>query len=193
MLAPRPYCTTKTVVWQRLSANCTYKFRNKVKIKRQKVRTREGNVRGGCEGGSFSERSSSLALPPEERLGISLSFPPGLRPHARWGAVPCYLIVVTAADRAAATCQHAPLFQARARSYAHQQASPERGGARRRRAEGFVPPRRTVAAALSAAVTSRKPIGDTPNLQAEPTPKQRTKPIANRSSGVGVWGRGASL
>ncbi len=25
---------------------------------------------GGCEGGSFSERSSSLALPPEERLAI---------------------------------------------------------------------------------------------------------------------------
>ena len=50
-----------------------------------------------------------------------------------------------------------------------------------------------VAAALSAAVTSRKPIGDTPHSQAEPPMKYRTKPNASRSSGVGVWGRGASL
>ena len=50
-----------------------------------------------------------------------------------------------------------------------------------------------VAAALSAAVTSPKPIGDTPNSQAEPTKKQRTPPNASCSSGEGVWGGGASL
>ena len=37
-----------------------------------------------CEGGGFSERSPSLALPPEERLGIDLSFPTDLRTHERW-------------------------------------------------------------------------------------------------------------
>ena len=53
--------------------------------------------------------------------------------------------------------------------------------------------RRQVAAALSAAVTITKPIGDAPNLQAEPTPKKRPNPNASCSSGEGVWGRGASL
>ncbi len=50
-----------------------------------------------------------------------------------------------------------------------------------------------VAAALSAAVTTPKPIGDRPHSQAEPTPKDRPTPNASRSSGEGVWGRGASL
>ena len=40
-----------------------------------------------------------------------------------------------------------------------------------------------VAAALSAAVTSSKPIGDAPNSQAEPSQKKSTPPNANRSSG----------
>ena len=44
------------------------------------------------------------------------------------------------------------------------------------------------AAALSAAVTSRKPIGDTPNAQAEPSQKKSTPSNANRSSGE--WGLG---
>ena len=39
------------------------------------------------------------------------------------------------------------------------------------------------AAALSAAVTLLKPIGDTPNAQAEPSQKKSTPPNANRSSG----------
>ena len=39
------------------------------------------------------------------------------------------------------------------------------------------------AAALSAAVTSRKPIGDTPNAQAEPSQKKSTPSNASRSSG----------
>ena len=61
------------------------------------------------------------------------------------------------------------------------------------RAEGFVPHTAKVAAALSAAVTITQPIGDTPHSQAEPSKQKRTPPSANRSSGVGVWGRGASL
>ena len=50
-----------------------------------------------------------------------------------------------------------------------------------------------VAAALSAAVTTAKPIGDRMHSQAEPTPKDRPTLNASRSSGEGVWGRGASL
>ena len=33
----------------------------------------EKNERGICEGGGFSERSPSLALPPEERLAFELA------------------------------------------------------------------------------------------------------------------------
>ena len=62
-------------------------------------------------------------------------------------------------------------------------AFPERGGTRHRRAEGFVSQRRKVAAALSAAVTSAKLIGDTPTLQAEPSQKKRPNSNASRSSG----------
>ena len=40
-----------------------------------------------------------------------------------------------------------------------------------------------VAAALSAAVTSPKPIGETPTFQAEPSKQKRLNPIARRSSG----------
>ncbi len=50
-----------------------------------------------------------------------------------------------------------------------------------------------VAAALSAAVTATKPIGDRPHAQAEPTKKKSRTPNASRSSGEGVWGGGASL
>ena len=39
---------------------------------------------GYCEGGGFSERSPSLTLPPEERLGIGLSFLSNLRAHEGW-------------------------------------------------------------------------------------------------------------
>ena len=45
-----------------------------------------------------------------------------------------------------------------------------------------------VAAALSAAVTTTKPIGDRPHSQAEPTPKDRPTPNASRSSGEGGLG-----
>ncbi len=54
-------------------------------------------------------------------------------------------------------------------------------------------PRWLVAAALSAAVTSSKPIGDTPNSQAEPSQKKSTPPNANRSSGEGGLGGEALL
>ena len=58
---------------------------------------------------------------------------------------------------------------------------------------GSLPSAAKVAAALSAAVTTTQPIGNAPNSQAEPTKKKSRKPNANRSSGEGVWGRGASL
>ena len=60
---------------------------------------------GVCEGGGFSERSPSLALPPEERLafgGVRFFW---LGSACEFGAVPCELAEVTAADRAAATNQ----------------------------------------------------------------------------------------
>ena len=38
----------------------------------------------GCEGGSFSERSSSLALPPEERLALGGVASAGLVPPEGW-------------------------------------------------------------------------------------------------------------
>ena len=72
-------------------------------------------------------------------------------------------------------------------------ASPERGGARRRRAEGFVPKRRKVAAALSAAVTTTPKIRKRARVSWAHKPKGKRKPIPSRSSGEGVWGGGASL
>ena len=48
---------------------------------------------------------------------------------------------------------------------------------------GSFPPPRTVAAALSAAVTSTNQQETAPNFQAEPTPKNRPNPNASRSSG----------
>ena len=67
-------------------------------------------------------------------------------------------------------------------------ASPERGGARRRRAEGFVPRTAKVAAALSAAVTTANQQETAPTSQAEPTIQKqpRQTPAALREKGV--WG-----
>ena len=53
--------------------------------------------------------------------------------------------------------------------------------------------RRKVAAALSAAVTTTRPIGDTPNSQAEPTPQKHTRQTPAALRKRGGWGRGASL
>ena len=50
-----------------------------------------------------------------------------------------------------------------------------------------------VAAALSAAVTTTKPIGDRPHLTGGTTYAEAHPPNAICSSGEGVWGRGASL
>ena len=64
-----------------------------------------GRAWGCCEGGGFSERSPSLALPPEERRGIRLTLPPSLRPlRVGRGCVAAWLWS-SAADRAAATCR----------------------------------------------------------------------------------------
>ena len=60
---------------------------------------------GVCEGGGFSERSPSLALPPEEQLGNKLGSSYGFARPCKLGAFSCFGVEVTAADRAAATCQ----------------------------------------------------------------------------------------
>ena len=76
---------------------------------------------------------------------------------------------------------------------AHTKKPPLKGEVPAKRAEGFRPPYRKVAAALSAAVTTTKFIGNAPTSQAEPSKQKRLNSNANRSSGEGVWGRGASL
>ena len=50
-----------------------------------------------------------------------------------------------------------------------------------------------VAAALSAAVTTTKPIGDRAHLSGGTKSEEPYTPNASYSSGEGVWGRGASL
>ena len=55
---------------------------------------------------------------------------------------------------------------------ASRKASPERGGARRKRAEGFVPQRWLVAAALSAAVTSSQKQKNAPNAHGRASLKE---------------------
>ena len=68
-------------------------------------------------------------------------------------------------------------------------ASPERGGAREA-GGGVHPPPRTSAAALSAAVDSRKLQETAPNTQAEPTPQKQPPqtPAALREKGSGEEG-----
>ena len=72
---------------------------------------------------------------------------------------------------------------------AFRKASPERGGARRKRAEGFVPQRWLVAAALSAAVTSSQKQKNAPNAHGRARLKESSSlfPAALR---VGARGRG---
>ena len=70
---------------------------------------------------------------------------------------------------------------------AHTKKPPLKGEVPAKRAEGFRPPRRKVAAALSAAVTTTKFIGDAPTSQAEPSKgKGATQtPTALRERGSG--------
>ena len=74
---------------------------------------------------------------------------------------------------------------------------PLKGEVPAKRAEGFVPPRRKVAAALSAAVTTTPSLlEDAPNVcMGANLSKEESRRNSNaiRSSGEGVWGRGASL
>ena len=162
---------------------------------------RGGRNAGGR--GRFSKRSASPPRPPspEEWMGIDLYVSSNLRAYARWARVPCKLVESTAADRAAADVRGVPagterdtLSQPSADSSLCEgslfgepprKASPERGGARPWRAEGFVPHTAKVAAALSAAVTITHPIGDTPHSQAEPTKQNRARqtPTALRERG----------
>ena len=74
---------------------------------------------------------------------------------------------------------------------AYKKASPERGGARPKRAEGFVPLRRKVAAALSAAVTTTPKQENAPTLHGREPSKEESSlfPATLRE---GVRGRGFS-
>ena len=57
---------------------------------------------GVCEGGGFSERSPSLALPPEEQLGIGLVALLEVRAHATWSRFPVVCVVFLMCDRLSA-------------------------------------------------------------------------------------------
>ena len=70
---------------------------------------------------------------------------------------------------------------------------PLKGEVPAKRAEGFRLPRRKVAAALSAAVTTTPKIRKRARVSWAHKPEGKRKPIPSRSSGEGVWGRGASL
>ena len=160
--------------------------------------------RNAGERGRFSKRSASPPRPPspEEWMGINLYVPSNLRAHARWARVPAYGLSprrLTEPPRTCEACLRArrgiPSVSLRLTAPSAEgafwrtsmQASPERGGARLRRAEGFVPHTAKVAAALSAAVTITQPIGDTPHSQAEPTKQNRTRQTltALRERGTG--------
>ncbi len=100
--------------------------------------------------------------------------------------------MVTAADRAAATCQRWVTTNDRKRAgegFQRAIAKPPDGlrplvvpAGTKSRVRRRTPPR-TVAAALSAAVTSTNSQKSTPTFQAEPTKQKHTPPNASRSSG----------
>ena len=95
------------------------------------------------------------------------------------GVVPCQLYESTAADRAAADMQRGGRILKGSNSLAAAGAFLMLYGIIQR----ILSPCWLGAAALSAAVTLLKPIGDTPNAQAEPSQKKSTPSNANRSSG----------
>ena len=132
-------------------------------------------------------------------------------------AVLCCLVVVTAADRAAATCQLSPPYQFisrdpkgwRGRSESHRLVPagtkspppqrrnppwllPQKAQSCAKRMTENTPPRRMSAAALSAAVDSLSPQEITHPAWGNKL-EGKDKSIPSYSSGVGVWGRGASL
>ena len=139
----------------------------------QDKKIKERKRTGVCEGGSFSERSSSLALPPEERLAFGLAASASLVPPERLVRGPV------------------------ARLWSRRLTEPPRPcgvGERTPFKGGFIgsaakrlPPQRE----LSAAVTTTKLIGNTPTSQAEPSQQKNTTrtPAALRE---GARGRGFS-
>ena len=73
-------------------------------------------------------------------------------------------------------------------------ASPERGGARPRRAEGSVPSASRIGRGGSVSRRDHnQAAGNAPTSHGRTSPEKSTKPIPSHSSGEGVWGRGASL
>ena len=134
--------------------------------------------------GRFSERSASPPDPLSRRAaGVRRSCFCIVGSACKVGAASCCFVVVTAADRAAATCQRrAPRSWMSDRAKVSKGLPPQRALS----AEGrlrILPSRRMSAAALSAAVDSPKSIRNTPNSQAEPSKPKRSNPNASRSSG----------
>ena len=144
-------------------------------------------------GGGFSERSPSSPDPFSRRAaGVWVGCFCGVGSACELGAVPCGVVVVTAADRAAATCQRwVPTNYRKEASEGFQRAIAKPFGRARRHeissASTDAAPPRTVAAALSAAVTTAKPIGDAPNSHGRASPKEASSlfPATLRERGSG--------
>ena len=156
---------------------------------------------GVCEGGGFSERSPSLALPPEERMafgGVCFCI---VGSACECGRSPIGLVESTAADRAAADMQGGECATSRISQKSHdgktvmafydsKRLPPQREPLCAAAHDGGYSPRRKVAAALSAAVTTTKLIEGVPTFQAEPTMQKqpRQTPAALREKGSGEEG-----
>ena len=144
---------------------------------------------GGCEGGGFSERSPSLALPPEERLAFELGGFSLLGSACELGRVLCgglrsrRLIEPPRPSNVGKPANHGEHARIGIYACCGTSTGPQGDASRREVVAPADPQRCMVAAALSAAVTSTKKQGTAPTSQAEPTPKFRTPPNASRSSG----------
>ena len=134
--------------------------------------------------GRFSERSASPQTPtPEERLGISLTFPPSLRPHASWARFPASWLWsrrLPEPPRPANVGLQPIIGKGRAKVSKGRSQSRQTGSVlwscpqARNLASADAAHPRTVAAALSAAVTSTNSQESTPTSQAEPPTQKHT-------------------
>ena len=143
-------------------------------------------------GGCFSERSPSSPDPFSRRAaGVWGGCFFGVGSACEWGASPLELSESTAADRAAADMRRGGI-----RRHVHKHitadtrhAKPPLSGEMPASAgEGLRSPKPHGRGGSVSRRDLNQLIENPPHSQAEPTPKQRTKPNASRSSGVGVWG-----
>ena len=151
---------------------------------------REG-TNGGCEGGGFSERSPSLALPPEERLAFGLCASTGLVPPERWAR---FLARLLWSRRLTEPPRPANAGERKVLELAYHQKCHDGANTSWHFCKILQrqPTRRMSAAALSAAVDAHNSNGEH-HPSGGTKPAEAHKPNASRSSGEGVWGRGASL